>query len=652
MSLKMKLTSTIAAFLLILGLTIMGVMAAPSATVNLGGSISFSATDVFAVVKGSVTGSAEANVQEGGVLNLETLNFSSETDATEEGAKWSNTNLTFDNLGSEIAITITIENKATDRALYVKVEETIGDIDNLTKSMTRNGNDYTGSILTLPASTGESTSVETIVLKMEVENPNISLAEGLSYSYEISLQDKTFLLNADNFEEISEQETLAYVLNDETMTASVGMIDVDKTKGDIKVPMYVKDGVKVYTVTSVPDNAFDGNTSITSISLPDTIIHVGSYAFRGCTSLDFAEYENGEYLGNTNNPYLALINTNCTTETFTINENCRVLGARAFQSNSYLKNIVVPESVIGIGDLVFAACTKLVTAQLPTRVEYFGRAIFQQSSSLTTTNIPNGVKELAYTFAVCTSLTKVGNGPTNITLPQGLEKIEIYSFYECSKLTGELVIPKSVTSIGSGAFYKCSGLTGKLELPEGLTSIGTHIFYGCSGFKGELVIPEGLTCISQSAFHDCSGLTSLKIPESVTEIKQFAFASCTSLPSIEIPESVTKIENNIFQNCSGLKGELVIPESVISIGSQAFVNCSGLTSVTIPDSVTEIGNEVFYGCSNLASVRVEATAVPALGGDVFKHCPSGLIIEVPNASLSLYEADAKWSEYTLRGYTE
>ena len=54
MSLKLKLSSTICAFMLILGLSIMGVFASPSAIVNLGGSIIFTAIGVNAKVTGSV----------------------------------------------------------------------------------------------------------------------------------------------------------------------------------------------------------------------------------------------------------------------------------------------------------------------------------------------------------------------------------------------------------------------------------------------------------------------------------------------------------------------------------------------------------------------------------------------------------------------
>ena len=52
MSLKMKLVSTVSAFMLVLGLLIMGVFAGPTAKINLGGSISFKATDVYADVFG------------------------------------------------------------------------------------------------------------------------------------------------------------------------------------------------------------------------------------------------------------------------------------------------------------------------------------------------------------------------------------------------------------------------------------------------------------------------------------------------------------------------------------------------------------------------------------------------------------------------
>ena len=52
MSLKVKLTSAVLSFMLILGLMIMGVFASSTATINLGGNLSFSASNVHARVAG------------------------------------------------------------------------------------------------------------------------------------------------------------------------------------------------------------------------------------------------------------------------------------------------------------------------------------------------------------------------------------------------------------------------------------------------------------------------------------------------------------------------------------------------------------------------------------------------------------------------
>ena len=113
MTTKAKLVSTIAAFCLVLALMVVGVLAATSATVQLGGSLSFTAKDVVATVKVSATGCTETINGEGDY----TKSFTSK-DATAEWTK-ENINLTFSNKTTDIVITITIKNDAADRALTV-----------------------------------------------------------------------------------------------------------------------------------------------------------------------------------------------------------------------------------------------------------------------------------------------------------------------------------------------------------------------------------------------------------------------------------------------------------------------------------------------------------------------------------------------------
>ena len=166
MSLKAKLTGTVCAFFLVLGLVIMGVFAAPQASVNLGGTISFTATDVYAKVSGTIDGTA-AETQP----TLDTLTFDSENEPT----GWSSLPLSFKEDGSQITITITIENLATDRPLYATVTDTVGEVDNLTKTMTVDS----GELITLNPSTGEGTSKTTVTITMEVTDKDLHLLQML-----------------------------------------------------------------------------------------------------------------------------------------------------------------------------------------------------------------------------------------------------------------------------------------------------------------------------------------------------------------------------------------------------------------------------------------------------------------------------------------
>ncbi len=183
------------------------------------------------------------------------------------------------------------------------------------------------------------------------------------------------------------------------------------------------------------------------------------------------------------------------------------------------------------------------------------------------------------------------------------------AFYNCSGLTGSLVIPNSVITINNNAFYNCSGLTGALTIGNSVETIGSYAFYKC-GFTGVLTIPESVTTLDVCAFGYCN-FTAIEYNARDCKLYYYSsssgnaywFTGSNSVTSLTIGEHVEKIPGYFLCNFTSITGSLVVPNSVTSIGANAFNGCTGLSgTLTIGFSVTEIGNAAFFGaCQNFTS---------------------------------------------------
>lgn len=115
------------------------------------------------------------------------------------------------------------------------------------------------------------------------------------------------------------------------------------------------------------------------------------------------------------------------------------IGDSAFQGNTAITGVSVPDSVTSIGDSAFAGCTALTHIDLPQTMTSFGREVFNTCTSLEKITIPEGITSLPamadtemadswYGFlAFCTSLKEV-------QLPSTLKTIDEAAFYSCTAL--------------------------------------------------------------------------------------------------------------------------------------------------------------------------------------------------------------------------
>ena len=422
-----------------------------------------------------------------------------------------------------------------------------------------------------------------------------------------------------------------------------------------------------YGVTSIDANIARGSLYLTYISIPETVISIGDYAFRSCQNLSAISCE-------------ATVPPSLGSEVF-------------YYTPNSLKIYVYSESVepYKLAWRYDGICSNGSYGYGTTEINYTttnGSTVNSQRLPIVKNTYENGVGTLYVSGRHITipSCAFMDSTLKSITIPNGVPTIGDGAFIRCYGLAS-ITIPNSVTTIGDNAFLDCRKLK-SITIPNSVTTIGEGAFKNCDNlasvnitdvaawcdisFDGEfanpftyannlyvngelvadLVIPDSVTTIRNDAFHNIDCLTSVTIPNSVTTIGDYAFSSCDNLASITIPNSVTTIGKNTFSWCANLASvtigdgvksigddafcycrsltRVTIGNSVTTIGDYAFNGCSSLTSVTIPDSVTTIGKNTFSWCANLASVTI-GDGVKSIGDNAFYECINLKRITIPNS---------------------
>lgn len=88
-----------------------------------------------------------------------------------------------------------------------------------------------------------------------------------------------------------------------------------------------------------------------------------------------------------------------------------------------------------------------------------------------------------------------------------------------------------------------------ITIPESVNSIGIYAFFNCNSLTN-IIIPEGVTSIGESTFEACTNLMSVTIPQSVTSIDKDAFNECSSLTTVIVSaQTMTKCKSMKIWEC-------------------------------------------------------------------------------------------------------
>lgn len=388
-------------------------------------------------------------------------------------------------------------------------------------------------------------------------------------------------------------------------------------------------------VIGVDLNVFTSLVNLTSLQLSDNISYLeGNLGDSNICN----QFDNGYYLGSSNNPYLVLVKpTTKTLESILINKNTKIISSYALYDCNNLKVVSLEEGsqLITINKAAFYKCTSLTRITLPfiggsaESNRYLGYIFGASAYSQNINFVPNSLKE--------------------INILEGCTSIGFNAFFKCEKIES-INLPSTLQTIAAGAFNHCLNLE-NITIPSNVTSIGFSIFNDCKSLKS-IVVPDKVTYIPESAFYQCISLENIVFPTTIEIIEKGALSGCTNLKSMTLPFV------GGTQNAEGTNGmlaylfgggkyysdnskyvpttlkEVIILEGCTLIGQYAFSSCSSIESITIPSTVTTIKQCVFSSCTNLKNITMLAN-VTKFDQKLFSNCTSLTTITIPSSVTSI-----------------
>ena len=316
---------------------------------------------------------------------------------------------------------------------------------------------------------------------------------------------------------------------------------------------------------------------------------------------------------------------------------------QAFQSSNLI-SLILPESLLSIGQLAFANSENLDYCNLPSEVIYIKDnnpwggcfSISMLDCKSKNFSIINGILYSA-DFRILYGLiywntkniqvhvhksTRVISSNAfwsnrshlhhiKLIVFDNVEEIGKAAFFNCEDAKFE--INRSPYEIGEKAFENCENLT-HINIDK-LSTLNEQVFMGCNGLV-DVTLSKNLKFISPYAFEDCESLTEITLFASLQFISNDAFAGCKNLREIKIDNDneYYHSENGVLYNKNLTKILLYpqgkqdimfhLPKTIKEISSWCFENNNFVESIYSEGKITTCGEDIVFGCSNLIDFNV------------------------------------------------
>ena len=436
-------------------------------------------------------------------------------------------------------------------------------------------------------------------------------------------------------------------------------------------------------ITTIPYSLFEGDTALTSLTLPSSITTIANGAYNtsadttytnqrspfygsGLQTIDMSaitSYSTGETswwgatIDNTTMVPVGLFQNLTSLTTAILKTGTVVIGSDAFSGASALttvkegststtadtaEGLLIPSTLgminmgafsgTGIKSIAFANTSSSTSNSL----WFLGKNAFENTTALTTVDLSAADTTTAHTMQ---QGAITGSASTTVALT-GLSAISSNLFSGSTALT-TVKLPSSTKQIYTQAFVNNTALTSvNFSDLTSLDTISTANFTGANALASIDLTSTALTTTSYAIASIFTGLpenTTVKLSAAATSLASTSFlignnttASASARPTIEYPNGLTLVltTNNSLVGIGSTGSNVASQNPMLAYVSGEF----DLTNSTNGDTIQEYYPRTFFGNTKLTKLTLSAanlytaasgSASPTQQGTLFVHLKAG-----------------------------